>query len=262
MADRLTSILETKRAHVEARKVVKPRESLDLDAAGPTRGFARALLEARASARFGLIAEIKKASPSRGLIREDFYPAELARAYESAGATCLSVLTDEPFFQGKDAYLAEARGAVSLPALRKDFILDLYQVDEARSLGADAILLIVAALSDEELHACEARAAELGMDVLIEVHDEDELARALKLASSLIGVNNRNLKTMTVDIGVSARMAELVPANRLVIAESGLSTHADLEDLRECGVTSFLVGESLMRQEDVAAATRQLLTGK
>lgn len=263
MGDRLQPILEAKRAHVAARKAVKPESALDLSANGPLRGFARALMSARAAGQFGLIAEVKKASPSKGLIRADFHPATIAEAYEAAGATCLSVLTDEPYFQGRDGYLAQARHAApSLPALRKDFIVDRYQIAESRSLGADAILLIVAALSDAELAEFEARAIELGLDVLVEVHDEAELARALKLETPLIGVNNRNLKTMTVDIGLSERLAADIPEGRLLIAESGLSAHADLARLRAAGVTSFLVGEALMREPDVEAATRRLLTGR
>lgn len=262
MSDRLSSILEAKRAHVAARKVVKPRESMDLETVGPPRGFARALRAARDEGRFGLIAEIKKASPSKGLIRADFNPPALAMAYAAAGATCLSVLTDEPYFQGKDIYLQQARAAVSLPALRKDFIVDSYQIAEARELGADAILLIVAGLADEQLHAFEAAAVALGMDILVEVHDEDELERALHLSTPLIGINNRNLKTMAVDLGTSERLARLVPPDRLLVSESGLATHEDLLHMQAVGITSFLVGEAMMREEDVEAATRLLLRGK
>ncbi len=260
MADRLQPILDAKRAHVSARKAVKPHRSLMPDANGPVRGFARALLDARAAGRFGLIAECKKASPSKGLIRQDFHIASIAAAYAEGGATCLSVLTDEPYFQGKDAYLAEARAAApALPALRKDFIVDRYQLAESRALGADAILLIVAALDDAQLADFEAEAMALGLDVLVEVHDEAEMDRALRLTTPLIGVNNRNLKTMAVDIDTSSRLAARVGAERLVIAESGLSGHADIQRLAAGGVTSFLVGESLMREADVAAATRRLL---
>ncbi|MCG2839685.1 indole-3-glycerol phosphate synthase TrpC [Sandaracinobacter sp. RS1-74] len=262
-ADRLQPIIEAKRAHVAARKAVKPESTLDLKANGPTRGFAAALKAARAADHFGLIAEVKKASPSKGLIRADFDPAAIAEAYEAAGATCLSVLTDEPYFQGKDSFLALARHAApSLPALRKDFIIDRYQVAESRVLGADAILLIVAALTDAELAEFEAQAMLLGLDVLVEVHDEAELERALKLHTPLIGVNNRNLKTMAVDIGLSARLAERIPEGRLIVAESGLSAHADLASLKAAGVSTFLVGEALMREADVEAATRRLLTGQ
>lgn len=262
MADRLQPILEAKRAHVAARKAVLPESAMDMERHGRPRGFARALATAQQAGRFGLIAECKKASPSKGLIRADFDVAAIAAAYALGGATCLSILTDEPYFQGRDAYLAEARRAApGVPALRKDFIVDPYQIAESRSLGADAILLIVAALDDGTLAAFEARAMELGMDVLVEVHDEAELDRALKLSSPLIGINNRNLKSMAVDIATSERLAQAIPAPRLAIAESGLACHADLLRLRGAGITSFLVGESLMREADVAAATRRLLSG-
>jgi indole-3-glycerol phosphate synthase len=264
MADRLQPILEAKRAHVAARKAVRPVAGMDLRAFGPPRGFAAALQAARAAGRYALIAEIKKASPSKGLIRADFAPAEIAAAYEAAGATCLSVLTDEPYFQGRDSYLAQARHAApSLPALRKDFIVDRYQLPESRSLGADAILLIVSALADSQMAELEAEAMALGLDVLAEVHDEAELERALALKTPLLGVNNRNLKTMTVDLGVTERLAARVPADRLLVAESGLLLHADLARLEtSAGVTCFLVGEALMREADVEAATRRLLGGR
>ena len=263
MGDRLQPILDAKRAHVAARKAVRPASSLDLLANGPVRGFAAALQAAKVAGHFGLIAEVKKASPSKGLIRADFDPAKIAEAYEAAGATCLSVLTDEPYFQGKDGYLALARhAATSLPALRKDFIVDRYQIPESRSLGADAILLIVSALSDTELAELEAEAFSLGLDVLVEVHSDEELDRALKLKTPLVGVNNRNLKTMTVDIALTERLAARIPADRIVVAESGLSVHADLTRLAASGISSFLVGEALMREADVEAATRRLLTGK
>lgn len=262
MADRLAPILDAKRAHVAARKAVRPPESLDLSANGPPRDFAGALLAARAQQRFGLIAEVKKASPSRGLIRPDFRPAAIAAAYAAAGATCLSVLTDEPYFQGRDSHLAEARNAAAIPALRKDFIVDRYQLAESRALGADAILLIVAALDDGRLADFETEAMELGLDVLVEVHDDAELDRALALRTPLIGVNNRDLKTMTVDIGTSERLAARIPAERMLISESGLSGHADLQRLAAAGISTFLVGEALMREDDVEAATRRLLTGR
>ncbi len=262
MGDRLHPILEAKRAHVAARKCVAPVQSFDLSAKGPPRGFAKALLDARAAGQTGLIAEVKKASPSKGLIRANFEPAAIAHAYESGGATCLSVLTDEPYFQGRDAYLAQARHAApSLPALRKDFIVDPYQLPESRSLGADAILLIVAALGDTEMAELEAGAMELGLDVIAEVHADDELDRALKLKTPLIGINNRDLKSMTVDLSVTERLSARIPSDRLVIAESGLSGPADLKRLKQSGVTTFLVGESLMREEDVETATRRLLAG-
>ncbi len=259
MADRLQPILDAKRAHVAARKAVCPRESLDPAANGAPRGFLAALEQARLEGRSGLIAEIKKASPSKGLIRADFAPAALANAYAEGGATCLSVLTDEPYFQGKDAYLQQARAVVTLPALRKDFVIESYQLAEARHLGADAVLLIVAALEQGLLLDLEAEAMQLGMDVLVEVHDEAEMERALKLQSRLIGVNNRDLKTMVVDLQTTVRLAAMAPADRLVVSESGLSTHADLQQMRQSGVSSFLVGEALMREADVAAATRRLL---
>jgi indole-3-glycerol phosphate synthase len=264
MADRLQPILEAKRAHVAAKKCVRPADTLDLKAFGPTRGFGKALQAARAAGRYGLIAEVKKASPSKGLIRADFAPDAIAAAYEAAGATCLSVLTDEPYFQGKDSFLAQARHAApSLPALRKDFIVDSYQLPESRSLGADAILLIVAALADGQMADLEAEAIALGLDVLVEVHDEAELERAMLLKTPLIGVNNRNLKTMAVELEVTERLAALVPADRLLVAESGLLVHADLKRLEaSAGVTTFLVGEALMRESDVEAATRRLLGGR
>jgi len=259
MADRLQPILEAKRAHVAAKKAVAPRESLDTGRADSPRGFLAALQAARREGRPGLIAEIKKASPSKGLIRADFVPADLALAYQAGGATCLSVLTDEPYFQGRDVHLQQARAAVSLPVLRKDFVIESYQLAEARALGADAILLIVAALEQSLLQELEAEALALGLDVLAEVHDEAELERALRLQTPLIGVNNRDLKTMAVDIATSIRLAALAPADRLIVAESGLSNHADLVAIQQGGVSTFLIGEALMREADVTAATRAML---
>jgi indole-3-glycerol phosphate synthase len=259
MGDRLQPILARKRDHVAARKAVKPAEALDVAGAPPPRGFATKLLAARAAGRTGLIAELKKASPSQGVIRPDFDVAAIAAAYAAGGATCLSVLTDEPFFQGADAYLPLAGAAADLPVLRKDFIVDRYQIAESRALGADAILLIVAALDDLELGEFAAEARALGLDLLVEVHDEAELDRALVLPTPLIGVNNRDLKTMTVDLETSARLAKRLPPDRLLIAESGVKSAGDLARLRAAGVTSFLVGESLMREVDVEAATRALL---
>jgi indole-3-glycerol phosphate synthase len=260
--NKLTEILATKAEEVAERRKSRSVTQLDAIDAGAVRGFAAALEKKIAAGGFGLIAEIKKASPSKGLIREDFNPADHARAYEAGGAACLSVLTDAPWFQGHEEFLIAARTACNLPVLRKDFMIDPWQVAEARSIGADAILIIVAALDDGPMREIEAAALERGMDVLVEVHDEAELDRALtRLRSRLIGVNNRDLRTFETDLAVTERLAQRVPPGTLLVGESGIAAHADCQRLARSGVHAFLVGESLMRQADVTAATRTLLEG-
>ena len=257
----LARICADTRAEVARRRALVALRKIGrrLDAAGPPRGFGRALMDTTAAGRFALIAEIKKASPSGGLIRPEFDPPALARAYQAGGATCLSVLTDGPYFQGDPQHLAAARAAVGLPVLRKDFIVDPWQVYESRVIGADCILLILAALTDAEAVELERLARALGMDVLAEVHDADELRRAMGLQTKLIGINNRNLKTLTTDLNTSEELSPLLPPDRFPIAESGLRGHADLRQLSAICINSFLVGESLLRQDDVGAATRALL---
>lgn len=257
----LDEICAVKRDHVRRCKLEKPLAGVAADAAArrPPRGFAAALRRTLASGGYGLIAEIKRASPSKGLIRADFDAAALAKAYAAGGARCLSVLTDEPYFQGNSAYLVAARAAVDLPVLRKDFMIDPYQVVEARAMGADCILIILAAIDDILARELAAAARELDMDALCEVHDRPELERAARLDAAMIGINNRDLRTLRVDIATSEALASFAPANRLVVAESGLATPADLSRMAAAGISCFLVGESLMRQPDVEAATRALL---
>jgi indole-3-glycerol phosphate synthase len=261
LPDVLARICADKRDHIARCKAEHPFAEIDrrARAAGPVRPFAGALRAACADGGYGLIAEIKRASPSKGLIRADFDPPSLARAYQDGGASCLSVLTDRPYFQGDDAFLGAARAACGLPALRKDFMLDPYQIAEARTLGADCVLLIMAALEDAAAAELAAAARDYGLAVLIEIHDAAELDRALAVPSELIGVNNRNLKTMTIDLATTLALAPRLPADRLAVAESGLNGPADLARMAAAGVRCFLVGESLMRQADVAAATRALL---
>ena len=258
MSDKLAEICATKMGEVATRK---PKGLAHWPSPSQVRGF-EAALRARAQNGFALIAEIKKASPSKGLIRADFDPASHARSYQAGGAACLSVLTDAPYFQGHEDYLVAARAACDLPVIRKDFMVDPWQCNEARAMGADAILIIVAALEDSQMCEIEDAAFAQSLDILVEVHNESEMERALQhLKSKLIGVNNRNLKTFDVDLSTTERLAKMAPSDVLLVCESGISTHADCTRMAQAGVRTFLVGESLMRQKDVEKATHMLLTG-
>ena len=261
MSDKLQEICARKRDHVAQCKAARPQGTVE-DAARdqePTRGFRAALASKISQGGLGLIAEVKKASPSAGLIREDFDPSALARAYQAGGAACLSILTDGPYFQGRDEYLTQARAATELPALRKDFMVDPYQIAESRALGADCVLLILAVLDDALARELAGAAVDYGMDVLVEVHDEAELERAARLGTGLIGINNRDLKTLKTDLAVTERLAPLAPKETVLVSESGIRGPSDVIRMGRAGPRCFLVGESLMREKDVTAAARALV---
>ena len=262
MNDLLLEICEKKRAHITACRNAMPLATLEarIAALPPARDFVGALQAKRAAGTYGLISELKRASPSAGLIRPDFDVAQLAQAYAAAGAACLSVLTDQPYFKGQDSDIAFAASA-ELPILRKDFMLDVYQVAEARVLGADCILLIMAALTDSAAAELYNAAIHYGLAVLVETHNAEEMARALRLPGGMIGINNRNLKTLQTDLDTTPKLAKLVPPGRLLVSESGLRNHADLRHMADQGISSFLVGEHLLKQPDLYAATQQLLNG-
>lgn len=264
MSDKLKEICNVKSQHVEASKAQCPLKEMDAFAQEslelyPVRPFQKALQNKADQKETALICEIKKASPSAGLIRPDFAPSALAAAYQAGGASCLSILTDEPYFQGKNEYLIEARGACTLPVLRKDFMIDPWQIAESRALGADCILLIMAALSDAQAEELHAAATHYQMDVLIESHNAEEVERALKLPTGMIGINNRNLKTLQIDLQTTDELQTLVPDDRLIICESGLKTRDDLAKMQSHEIYSFLIGETLMKQEDVTAATKAIM---
>lgn len=257
----LLQICEDTKQHVKHKRSITSHDNIiSLSKEAPVaRGFKKSIQNKIEQGKVALITEVKKASPSKGLIRADFNPADIAVSYEQAGAACISVLTDEKYFQGHDDYLKQVQAAVKLPVLRKDFMVDTYQIYESRAIGADCILLIVAALEDDLMHEMENIAHDLGMDVLVEVHNEEELERALQLKTELIGVNNRNLKTLEVDINMTKKLAPLVPDNRIIVCESGIATNDDILEMQKVKANTFLVGESLMRQDDISAAVRNLL---